>query len=140
MDNAGNSPEREQYIRQFDAGQHLKQLRGDRSLASVCKLLNVSPAHLSEIERGKMPSDHLISTLAQVYQVDEDELFRQWGKVPILAKEEVASNVTLQNTLAEIGRNTKLTDDQKNALYDNIYQTYRRFIERLTEKKEGYDK
>ena len=138
MDNTGNSnPEREQYIRQFDAGQYIKQLRGDRSLASVCKLLKVSPAHLSEIERGKMPSDHLISALARVYEVDENDLFRRWGKVPILAKEEVANNVTLQNTLAEIARNTKLTDDEKNDLYDNIYQTYRRFIERLTDKKEG---
>lgn len=139
MDNSGESknPEREQYIRQFDAGQYLKQLRGDRSLAVVCKLLKVTPAHLSEIERGKMPSDHLISTLAKVYEVDEDDLFRRWGKVPILAKEEVASNKDLQNTLSEIARNKKLTAEQKQEMYEGIYKTYRRYISDLEKKKGG---
>ena len=131
MDNSGDSknPEREQYIKQFDAGQYLKQLRGDRSLAVVCKQIGVTPAHLSEIEKGRMPSDHLISTLARVYEVDEDGLFRRWGKISILTKDEILSRKSLQRILSEMSHNSQLTEAEKDELYDNMYELYRNFAE-----------
>ena len=81
MDNSAetNNPEREQFIKQLDVGQYLKQLRGERSLASICMLIKITPAHLSEIERLSMPSASLISALAIVYEMNEDDLFLLWG-------------------------------------------------------------
>ncbi|MDR3540701.1 MAG: helix-turn-helix transcriptional regulator [Desulfosporosinus sp.] len=137
MDNSGenSNPEREQFIKQFDAGQYLKQLRGDRSLASICKLIKVTPAHLSEIERGRMPSDHLISSLAKVYEVDEDDLFRRWGKIPILTKDEILARKSLQRILTDISHNRRLTDEEKDGLYDNMYELYRSFIEQKNQEE-----
>ena len=137
MDNSGenSNPEREQFIKQFDAGQYLKQLRGDRSLASICKLIKVTPAHLSEIERGRMPSDHLISTIARVYEVEEDELFRRWGKIPILTKDEILARKSLQRILTDISHNRRLTDEEKDGLYDNMYDIYRSYIEQKNQEE-----
>jgi transcriptional regulator with XRE-family HTH domain len=137
MDNSGenSNPEREQFIKQFDAGQYLKKLRGERSLASICKLIKVTPAHLSEIERGRMPSDHLISTFAKVYEVEEDGLFRRWGKIPILTKDEILARKSLQRILTDISHNRRLTDEEKDGLYDNMYELYRSFIENKNQEE-----
>lgn len=132
-----DNPERIQLLKQFDAGQHLRQLRGKRTLATVCNELGVSTAYLSDIERGKMPSDRMMGVLAKFYEIDEDELFKLWGKVPILAKDEIENNPTLQRTLREISRNTKLTDTKKEELYDEIYKTYLRFAKKLEQETEG---
>ena len=130
------NPERIQLLRQFDAGQYLKKLRNKRTLATVCKQIGVSTAYLSDIERGKMPSDRFMGVLGQFYEIDEDELFRLWGKVPMLAKDEIQNNATLQRTLREISKNTKLTDEKKAELYDEIYKTYLRFAEELAQENE----
>ena len=123
MANSGDNDnsEREQFLKQFDAGQYLKKLRGDRSLAKVCKVLKITPAHLSEIERGRMPSDHLISALAKAYEVDEDDLFRRWGKIPILTRDEILARDSLQRVLTDISHNRRLSDAEKDELYDNMH-------------------
>jgi len=105
--------ERDRFLRQFEAGRYLKHLRGDRPLTEVSKLLGVSTNYISEIERGKLPSDHFLLVSSKVYKIDEDDLFSRWGKIPILAKKEVTDNPTLLSTLAEIGRNKKLSDEPK---------------------------
>jgi transcriptional regulator with XRE-family HTH domain len=124
-------------LKQFDAGQYLKQFRGKRTLATVCKRLGVSTSYLSDIERGKMPSDRFMGVLAEFYELDEDELFKLWGGNPTLAKDEIINNATLQRTLREISRNTRLTDEKKEELYDEIYKTYLRFSEKLAQEKDG---
>ncbi|WP_088225255.1 hypothetical protein [Desulfosporosinus sp. FKB] len=97
----------------------------------------MSTAYLSDIERGKMPSDRFIGVLANFYELNEDELFKLWGKTPMLAKDEINNNPTLQKTLREISRNAKLTDAKKEELYDEIYKTYVRFAQKLEQENEG---
>ena len=123
--------EKEQFVRQFEAGRFLKLLRGARPLTEVCKSLGVSTAYLSEVERGKLPSDHFLSVAASTYETSEDDLFFRWGKMPILARQTVTENKTLLSTIAEIGRNNKLDDSQKQRLYDSIYRTYQEFIREI---------
>lgn len=124
-------PDKEQIVKQYEAGKYLKKLRGDLSLAKVCKDIDVSANYLSDVERGRLPSDRFISMIADYYKIDEDDLYIRFGKVPLLAKEEVYGNDTLQRTLAEIGRNKKLSDTDKERLYDSIYRTYTMFIKHL---------
>ena len=127
--------EKEQFIKQFEAGRYLKSLRGDRPLTEVCKKLEVSTAYLSEVERGKMPSDRFLSVAAKVYGVNEDDLFFRWGKIPILAQKEIKANPEILSTFAEIGRNKRLTDEQKQKFYDSVARLYRN-LKRETGKKE----
>lgn len=127
--------EREQFLRQFDAGNYLRDLRGERILGDVGADLGVSGAYLGQVERGiKVPSDLFISKLAKYYKIDEDDLFLRWGKVPILAKEFILGNETLQRTLSQMSRESRFTEEEKQDLYDDIYETFQRHLKR---KKEG---
>lgn len=128
--------EKLQFIKQFDAGRYLKSLRDGRSLAIVCKELGVSTAYISEVERGRMPSDHFLIKAAAIYGIDEDDLFSRWGKIPMLAQREIKDNPVLLAVLSQIGRQ-KLSDTEKHELYDEIYKKYREFINKRRSKKEG---
>ena len=124
-------------VNQVLAGAFLLKLRHDKdlALAQVCEHVSCSVNYLSEIERGKkLPSDYLIRELADFYEISEADLFQQFGKVPLTAREELESNPTLQRTLLEIRKKTKLTEDQKQRLYDHIYQLYRDFMDDIDEK------
>ena len=135
MAETDNDLEKAQFLKQFEAGRYLKSIRANRPLSAVCKELGVSTAYVSQVEQGKMPSDHFLSVVARVYEIDEDDLFFRWGKIPILAQQVVKENKRLLDTLTEIGRNKKLTDEQKDRLYDSMYNAYNDFIEEI--KSEG---
>lgn len=129
-----------QLYRQLSTGKYLQNLR--KSLGStytlifVSKHLGITHPYLIDIEKGlKTPSDALISRISKFYELNEDDLFQRYGKVPILAQKEVSENKSLQDTLAEVGRNKRLTDAQKERLYDNIYKTYNKFIKELEEEE-----
>ena len=132
--------EREQYIRQFDAGRHLKSLRGNRPMVDVCKELGVSKGYLSEVERGRMPSDHFLDLIASKYGLDVDELYFRWGKVPILTQNEIANSKKLSSTIAQISRNRDLSDVQKERLYDSIHKAYQELIVQINSDKGGAKK
>jgi transcriptional regulator with XRE-family HTH domain len=124
-------PERELLLKYYDAGKYLKELRGDRSLTEVGKMLGMSGNYVSSVEKGRLvPSDNYIMLIADYYGVDVDDLFIRWGKVPILAREVVKQNETLQKVLSEIARDKRLTDDEKNEMYDEVYKTYQRHLKK----------
>ena len=129
--------EREQFIKQFDAGRYLKTLRGDRPLSDVCKNLGISKQYLSDVERGRLPSDHFLVTIADIYGVEADDLFFRFGKIPILSRKIITENKQLADTIAEIGRNEKLSDEQKERLCDMMHRTYRDFIKTIEEEKQA---
>ncbi|WP_407312119.1 helix-turn-helix domain-containing protein [Desulfosporosinus sp. SB140] len=136
MGESNVNAEREQLLRQFDAGQHLKQLRGDRPLSEISKLMNVSKGYLSEVERGiRLPSDHFIGEIAKVYNTDVDDLFFRWGKIPILSYHVIAENKKLAKTIAEISRRKGLTDEQKERLCDSIHKAYKEVIDEIEAEK-----
>lgn len=127
--------EREQFLRWFEAGRHMRELRGDRSLAEVSKAIELSPNYISAVERGRVPSDHYIQVAASYFDVDEDDLFIMWGKVPILTRDLVQENVALQRSLAQISRDRSLSDEEKEKMYDEIYKTIDRYLKRKEAKK-----
>ncbi|MDA8440765.1 MAG: helix-turn-helix transcriptional regulator [Peptococcaceae bacterium] len=132
---------REQIIRQVDTGRFLLAERTKRNLTQpiVAKQLGVSPSYLSEIEKGvKVPSDLLIQELGKYYEIDEDELFQKYGKLPLLAKEEIKNSEDVQKALADIARLRKkkaLSDDQCQKLYEEWVQVYQDFIKRINQSE-----
>jgi transcriptional regulator with XRE-family HTH domain len=98
----------------------------------------VSFQYLSEIEKGnKTPTDLLLHQLAEVFKLDlkaEVELFHRYGKIPLLVKEELEEEPAVQLALAELRMLTtsgKITQKQRQDLYDNLGKVYRDFITRL---------
>ncbi|MDR3540244.1 MAG: helix-turn-helix transcriptional regulator [Desulfosporosinus sp.] len=122
--------EREKLLRRFEAGCYMQDLRGSRSLSTVARDIGMSPNYISNVEKGRLPSDHYIRLIASYYGVDEDDLFIRWGKMPILTRETVQGNESLQKTLAQIGRDKVLSDEEKEKLYDDIFATYQRYLKK----------
>jgi hypothetical protein len=69
--------------------------------------------------------------LSKNYDIDEVILFTRFGKIPILAKEELAKTTGLQKVLTKIHLNNKLTDAQKETFFNSIERTYKEFIDSL---------
>lgn len=125
---------KEQLIRQIETGEYLLKLRNEKgiSLAKVGETLKVSSNYLSEIERGlRIPSDHLIRTIADFYNINENDLFRRFGKIPLTAREELEGNETLQKALSEIRSNPNLTEEHKQSLYDELFKLYKDLLKEL---------
>lgn len=121
------------YERRFNAGAYLTGLRSklNKSMTAVAKCVGISTAYLSEIEKGlKLPSDLLIRNLSDFYKIDENELFRKYGKIPLFAREEFQKQESLQTVLAEISRKN-IPEEHKQELYDNIMKLYREFLEQI---------
>ena len=62
-------------------GPLLRRLRGDLSLRDVTKRVGVSSSYLSQIERGdRLPGSNVVRKLADLYNVDADELMKRAGR------------------------------------------------------------
>jgi transcriptional regulator with XRE-family HTH domain len=132
-------------LRQLRAGDYLSSLRTERNLTqkNVASQLSVSFQYLSEIEKGnKSPSDQLLHELANVYNLDLEEevnLFRRYGRMPIFTAEELDDQEYTHLALAELRRlvkSGKITDEQRQELYDEFAKVYRDFINRVLPLKD----
>jgi transcriptional regulator with XRE-family HTH domain len=130
---------REQYNRQFDTGEYLSELRASKNirLTDAARAIGISLPYLKEIEKGlKLPSDLLIRTIADYYQISEDELFRRWGKIPLLAREQFNEMPDLQKVLADV-RKQKLSEDDKQRILDEVTELYKKFLKRISKEEDG---
>lgn len=127
--------EKVEHLRRLvEFGERLKEEREKMGLSirELAKEVGVSANYLSELERGmKSPSDKMVRDLADYFKVDETVGFAILGRVPLLAKEELEGNETIQHTLADIGKKKNVSDEQKQILYDRIYALYRDFIDEI---------
>jgi transcriptional regulator with XRE-family HTH domain len=111
--------------RRIEIGAYMTNLRNKRgiSLASLGKVLDVSANFISEVERGiKSPGDKYISKFSNYFDIDESSLFRKYGKIPLLARDELADNIMLQKMLEEIRSNPHITAERKRLFYDQVYE------------------
>lgn len=106
-------------------------LRGKRKqynlgLKDVAEKISVSVMYVSEIERDKkVPSDEVIRKIAELYSIEEKQLFEMFGRVPEEVKEEITENNHLFNTLYGIANNDKISKSQKERLYEQLHQLYK---------------
>lgn len=118
-------------VRRVVTGEFLKEMRSKKelSLVQLGEGLSVSAHYLSAVERGvKSMSDYFIREIAKFYKVDETVIFNLLGRIPLLTIEELKETPQLNEMIINIFRNTKLDDDQKQQLIDNMYKLYEDYI------------
>ncbi|MBL4952093.1 helix-turn-helix transcriptional regulator [Neobacillus sp. YIM B02564] len=118
-------------FRLVETGEFLRKKRNQLGLSmqQVGDILHISTNYVSEIERGvKLPSPLLIRELAYFYHINENDLFRMYGKIPLSAKEELEANTFLQDLLSDINQNKNLPDKKKKELFSEFLQVYQRFL------------
>lgn len=112
------------------AGAKLRQKRKHLGLSmrAISELVGISENRISELERGfeKVPSDDLLYKVAEVYKVDELELFKAYGKIPKGLNslvDEFSRNEDFKQTIKGI-QESGLSDSEKDRLYLEIKKLY----------------
>lgn len=107
--------------------EELKRLRKSRdmNLDEVGEKVGVSGVFISNIERGKrVPSDNLIEKLADVYGIEELDLYEGFGKVPESIINEIIHNPKLLQLLYKITNNPDFPNEKKEQFYSDINELY----------------
>lgn len=105
----------------------LKRLRKSRdmNLDEVGEKVGVSGVFISNIERGKrVPSDNLIEKLAEVYDIEELDLYEGFGKVPESIINEIIHSPKLLELLYKIANNPDFPNEKKEQFYSDINELY----------------
>ncbi|WP_144466708.1 helix-turn-helix domain-containing protein [Bacillus nitratireducens] len=105
----------------------LRRRKKGLTLETIANHVGVSFNYISELERGdkqKVPSDDVLTKLAEILSMDEKEIFEGFGKLPNSIVQELEQNEMLLNTLYEIKTNANLTEEDRNALYVEIRNLY----------------
>lgn len=107
-------------------GEYLKQLRKKKNLTTrgVGELLGISSNYVSEIERGmKSPSDKLLRELANLYGVDEDELFALAERVSLRVQEFIMQEKDFQLLIGDIAK-ANLDPNKKQLLLERFRRAF----------------
>jgi transcriptional regulator with XRE-family HTH domain len=109
----------------------LKRLEKGYTLDIASSLIGVSINYIAEIEKGNKanPSDHIIEKIAEVYGMDQDDLFLSFNKVPLTAKLEIEEHPTLARAISQIRNDKEMTPDKKEALYNKMVYWYKTLLE-----------
>jgi transcriptional regulator with XRE-family HTH domain len=79
-----------------------------KGLREMAKLLNIAPAHLTDIEKGRRsPSDALLVRIAEQYQIDEADLRTAWAKAEDIVGEVATQDGTTARKVPEFLRTAR---------------------------------
>lgn len=98
-------------------GEVLRARRVDvlqKGLREMAKLLDIAPAHLTDIEKGRRtPSEALLVRMAERYDIDEAELRMGWHKADSVVGEIATQDGTTARKVPEFLRTARnLSPDQ----------------------------
>lgn len=102
-------------------GETLRRRRVDvlaKSLRETAKLLDIAPAHLTDIEKGRRnPSEELLLRIARVYGIDEATLRSGWRRAETVVGEIASRTPTTAAKAPELLRAAnELAPEQWDAL------------------------
>ena len=98
----------------------------DFGLRQMSKMIGVSPTYLSKVERDEFnpPAEEKIKAIAEILDLDVDELLARGGKVSSDLTEIIKEH---PRTVAQILRGTNvMSDDQKADFYTDIIEAMKK--------------
>jgi len=117
-------------------GEHLDNLRtkAGYNLRALGEKLNVSANYLSEIIRGiKAPTDPIVQQMAQLFNQDEDEMFKILGRAPLKARKLLDQAEELQLLLSALSR---LTEEKRDRFMNKVNELYMEILGEIDEETE----
>lgn len=103
-------------------GELLRQtrVRLKKGLREMARLLEVTPPHLTDIEKGRRdPSEELLVRIQKAYGIDEATLRSGWNKADSVVKEVANQDATTAAKVPELLRTARgLTPEQWDKLID----------------------
>ncbi|GAB6253664.1 hypothetical protein BCSAG_49820 [Bacillus cereus] len=109
----------------------LKRLEKKYTLETTAKLVGVSINYISRLEKGEdsNPSDEVIVNLAKALDLDEDDLFNSFGRIPLSTRQTLESHPTLSKSISEITSNKELSDEKKAEFLKKTIYWYKKILE-----------
>jgi len=89
-------------LKNIHSGAYLNKIRLklDLTLSDASKYINISPTYLSDIEHGrKTPSDITIKNIVDFYNLDEIDIFNNFGKISLTVKLALLNDLELQREI-----------------------------------------
>ena len=105
------------------AGAKLRELRKatGNSIFKVGRLIGVSGNYISQIERGDRPaSDAVLVAMAELYSVDQKDLFSLYRKLPSEEVNRIMQMPELRNLFVEVTSKSGLTDEDKREMLEEF--------------------
>lgn len=93
-----------------------------KGLREMAKLLEVAPAHLTDLEKGRRtPSEELLVRISKHYGIDEVQLRASWSKADTIVGEVATQDATAAAKVPELLRTArKFTPKQWDALIEQV--------------------
>lgn len=113
----------DKYEQRKQAGAKLKELRKATKLSifKVGRAIGMSGNYISQIERGERPaSDAALIALADLYGVDQKELFALYGKLPNEEVNMIMKMPELRNLFIEVTGKKELSDQDRQEMLEEF--------------------
>lgn len=109
----------------------LKRVEKRQSLSEIAEKVGVSINYISEIEKGNKtnPSDDIIVRLAEIFNLDEDDLFDAFNKIPLSARNEIQEYPSLGKALSQLNNDETMSREKKRQFYDKLVYWYKKISE-----------
>lgn len=109
----------------------LKRVEKRQSLSEIAEKVGVSINYISEIEKGNKtnPSDDIIVRLAEIFNLDEDDLFDAFNKIPLSARNEIQEYPSLVKALSQLNNDETMSREKKKQFYDKLVYWYKKISE-----------
>lgn len=106
-----------------EAGAKLRELRKATGLSvfKVGRAINMSGNYISQIERGERPaSDAALVALADLYGVDQKDLFALYGKLPNDEINMIMQMPELRHLFTEVTSKKGVTDEARKEMLEEF--------------------
>lgn len=109
----------------------LKRLERRQTQHDIAKLVGVSANYISEIEKGNKtnPSDEIIIKLANIFDLNEDDLFTSFNKIPLSTRNEIHEYPSLAKALSQLNNDVTLSPEKKKLFYEKLVYWYKKIAE-----------
>lgn len=114
-------------VNRVKLGEYLRNKREElkMTMVEVGKTIGFSAGYIGEIERGnRNPTDEIIRGLSKVYGIDENWLFKEYGRIPLIVREVVESEKRLQDIVIGIESGGKFNKSEKKSVYEYLHKKY----------------
>ncbi|HDR8453965.1 TPA: helix-turn-helix transcriptional regulator [Bacillus cereus] len=109
----------------------LKRLEKRQTLGDIASKVGVSANYISEIEKGikNNPSDEIIVKLAEIFNINEDDLFQGFDRTPLSVRNEIKAHPSLAKALSELNHDDTIDQKQKEEFYNKLVYWYKKITE-----------
>jgi transcriptional regulator with XRE-family HTH domain len=108
----------------------LKRVDRQKTLSEIAEMVGVSINYISELEKGSKsnPSDEIIVKLSEIYNINEDDLFMAFNRIPLSARKELELYPSLIKALSELNNDDSIDYKKKEEFYNKLVYWYKKML------------